>query len=227
MSQALEPLFAGPGAVVFHSSLTDLDDMPAAFAAAGIECRQVQMGMGSADNRDLFYRLRQHTGHETLPQVFVDGHFVGGLAQARHWLADHDQQGAAAARILGYAGLLPFLLALLVMLVSPVFGTRMMLAYAAVILSFVGAIHWGLALERRHQAATTFVASILPALLAWLALLMPSMAGLLTLSAGLLLWRGWERLGSPPAVPSWFRRLRNHLTAGAVLALLVATLLLV
>lgn len=225
MSQPLESLFAGPGAVLFRSSLTDLDDLPEALAAAGIECREVEMGMGSADNRELFYRLREHTGHASLPQVFIDGKFVGGLAETRVWLARHDRRGPAAARCLGYAGLLPFLLALVVILLSPDFGVRMMLAYAAVILSFVGAIHWGLALVQRDSGGLTFVASILPALLAWVALLVPPTAGLVMLSVGLLTWRVWEHVGRTPAVPFWFRRLRNHLTAGAVLALLAALLL--
>ena len=217
----LEQLVSGPGVRVFHSSLTDLDGLPEAFERAGHDCRRVEMGMGSADNRDLFYRLRERTGHPTLPQVFVDGQFVGGLAGARDWLRNHAD--VAPARWLGYAGLLPFALALLLMSVYSVeIGLRMLLAYAAVILSFVGAVHWGLAVQRADQAVMPYVASVIPALLAWLALLLSPLPSLLLMAMGFVVWRVWEIMGGQTPLPLWYARLRNHLSVGAVISLVVA-----
>jgi Protein of unknown function (DUF3429) len=83
---------------------------------------------------------------------------------------------------LGYAGLLPFVFgALLAWLVHPEvhpFVLSSLAAYAALIVSFLGGIHWGLGLLRREAGSARFVWGIAPMLLAWLGLLMPSDAGL-------------------------------------------------
>lgn len=50
--------------------------------------------------------------------------------------------------------------------------------YAAVIVSFLGALHWGVAMRHAEAAARTYVTAVLPALAAWVAALMPAYAGL-------------------------------------------------
>lgn len=87
---------------------------------------------------------------------------------------------------LGYAGLLPFIgLALLLWLVSDElhpFVALALAAYGAVIVSFLGGIHWGIGL--RYAATQTpghafhLVWGTVPPLLAWVAIMMPAFAGL-------------------------------------------------
>lgn len=94
---------------------------------------------------------------------------------------------AALPRIalqLGYAGLAPFVLgALLVWIVNAEahpYATLALASYAAVIVSFLGGIHWGIAFRDpgAPDAARQFVWGIVPSLVAWLAVMMPASAGL-------------------------------------------------
>ncbi len=65
-----------------------------------------------------------------------------------------------------------------------------LLAYGASILSFLGAIHWGLAMrERTALPAALFAWGIVPSLVAWVALLWGASVGLWLLVAGL--WSCW------------------------------------
>lgn len=84
---------------------------------------------------------------------------------------------------LGYAGLIPFVLgAALIWLVQRAALPYVMLAlsaYAAVIISFLGGIHWGLAMREGSAAeAFPFVWGVAPSLVAWVAVVMPPWAGL-------------------------------------------------
>ena len=58
------------------------------------------------------------------------------------------------------------------------FVTAAMSAYAALIVSFLGGIHWGLAFRQSAPPASLFVWGVVPSLLAWVAVLMPPHAGL-------------------------------------------------
>ncbi|MDZ7829865.1 MAG: glutaredoxin [Halofilum sp. (in: g-proteobacteria)] len=71
--------------VVFRSNLTDTRMLIHWLQREGMDHREVTMGMGSGVERDRFHRLRDWTGWPYLPQVFVDGRFVGG---ADEFLAD-------------------------------------------------------------------------------------------------------------------------------------------
>jgi hypothetical protein len=87
------------------------------------------------------------------------------------------------ARWLGHAGLLPFLLGALLVWVGlapelHAFVTGAMSAYAALIVSFLGGIHWGLAFRLTAPPASLFVWGVVPSLVAWVAVLMPPHAGL-------------------------------------------------
>jgi len=94
---------------------------------------------------------------------------------------------------LGLAGLIPFvgLTALTWMpeLVSQSFSGRGLTSYAAVILSFLGAIYWGLAMAGTptDSAANRYwFWGVSPSVLGWLAQLLPLVWALITLSV--LLW---------------------------------------
>ncbi len=134
----------------------------------------------------------------------------------------------AAPLWLGLAGLLPFVAAALAILlpVSPwhEVGQRALLAYGAVILSFLGGVRWGLAMAA-SSAAKLFGRlglSVVPSLVGWVALLLPPAQGLvlLALGFGLMLWADL-RLAEAPC---WYRQLRLPLSAGAISALLLGLL---
>lgn len=98
--------------------------------------------------------------------------------------------GARRAHQLGYAGLLPFVAgALLVWLVRPdahPYATLALSAYAALIIAFLGGIHWGLAFHEADPPAALFAWGVVPSLVAWVAVMMPANAGLVV--EGAMLW---------------------------------------
>lgn len=214
--------------VLFASRLTDVRELLARLDELGIEHRVVTMAMGDQAARDRFHVLEEWTGHRTLPQVFLDGRFIGGPTE----LLAHPRLAGGTPEVgrwLGYAGLLPFVAALAGFLASDApraayFATQF-IAYGAVILSFVGAVHWGLALHAGGQQVMRMSFSILPALLAWAALLLPpAMSGWLLL-AGFIAVRGWEA-SAPVArtLPAWYRALRTRLTLAVGVLVLVFAL---
>ncbi len=91
---------------------------------------------------------------------------------------------------LGYGGLLPFVAgAGLVWVVRPdahPYVTLALAAYAAVIVSFLGGIHWGLALRLTKPPTLLLAWGVVPSLLAWVAVMMPPSAGLVILGLSLL-----------------------------------------
>ncbi|MDH4060790.1 MAG: DUF3429 domain-containing protein [Aquincola sp.] len=127
---------------------------------------------------------------------------------------------------LGYAGLLPFVagaaLAWLAPLIGrPAVGTPL-LAYAAAIVSFLGGIHWGLALRDPLARDGQLLWGVTPSLVAWGALLVPTRAGLVVCAAALLACylvdrRVYQREG----LGAWLA-LRWRLTAIASLSCLLA-----
>ena len=133
-----------------------------------------------------------------------------------------------AARWLGFSGLMPFaafaLAGLLPLAPFHAEAPAVLLAYGAVILSFLGGIHWGLAIAEADPARlfARLSFSVLPSLLAWVGLLLPKPAGLLLLAAGFALMLVTDlRLA---AAPGWYRHLRLPLSAGAIGALLLGLL---
>lgn len=94
------------------------------------------------------------------------------------------------AKRMGYGGLVPFvLLALAIWVADPVYRAfcgSALLGYGAVIASFLGAIHWGLAMrDASHQSLALLGWGVVPSLVAWIALMASPALGLL-LIAGLL-----------------------------------------
>ena len=222
-----DALIPRQGAVVFHSPVTDLDGLPEELERHSYRCSTRELGMGNPDNRALFDRLREETGHRTLPQVFIDGAFVGGIGETRAWLRAHVEWGPRGVLLLGYAGLIPFLAGVvLIALGERGVGAELLAGYAAVILAFVGAVHWGLALGQSERRWRYYAISVVPALLAWGALLLPPTPSLGVLAAGLAGWRLWEYLADGLAFPHWFARLRDHLTFGASALVIIGALLL-
>jgi hypothetical protein len=83
---------------------------------------------------------------------------------------------------LGYLAVLPFVVgAALVWTVDADLRPTAALAlsvYAAVVISFIGAIHWGLGFAQADPAPRLFVWGVVPAIFACLAALMPARFGL-------------------------------------------------
>ena len=104
-------------------------------------------------------------------------------------LADPGVPDSKALR-LGYAGLLPFVLgAALIWIVradAQPYVAAALSAYAAVIVSFLGGIHWGLGFRSQPAEASRFVWGVLPSLIASVGVVMPPYAGLVVLGVALI-----------------------------------------
>ncbi len=101
-----------------------------------------------------------------------------------------------------------------------------MLSYGAVILSFVGALHWGFAMGlgtlSASQQNALFIWSVVPSLLAWPALLLSGAFGSAMLIVGFAAHYAQDiRLARQVALPPWFLPLRLRLTATACACLAV------
>ncbi len=135
-------------------------------------------------------------------------------------------------KLLGYGGLVPFIALSSLEWVNPVhagFWHEALLAYAAVILSFVGALHWGFAMLAGAwdpRARTMgYVWSVVPSLVAWVAILVPAPLG-----GGLLVvffiahYVRDARVAPVIQVPAWYLPLRLRLSLVAVLSITVGEL---
>jgi Protein of unknown function (DUF3429) len=133
----------------------------------------------------------------------------------------------APARILGFAGLIPFVFGALAVAFAPEIkpeAAAALLLYGALILSFLGGVRWGFAvIEGENAGWNVYGVSVVPPLAAWVAAAGGGPAGLLILAIALGLWYGVER-ALPPALslPAWYTRLRGILSAAAVASLLFA-----
>ncbi len=123
---------------------------------------------------------------------------------------------------LGYGGLLPFVgAALLLWLLrdeAQAHVAQALSAYAALILSFLGGIHWGLAMRSAAPPAALLVWGVLPSLLAWPALLMPAFSALVIHGALLLLTYAVDRRLYPAQGAAGWLGLRFRLSAVAALS---------
>lgn len=139
------------------------------------------------------------------------------------------------AWLLGFGGVIPFLVLFLALLpgLSPGFAdsreiTLWLLAYAAIILSFLGAIHWGVALARDDDTANelsgkwSFLYGIMPALLAWFALLFPHNIALFLMAGLVMLAYGADAILLFKRLDSDYSILRLYLTAAVSLLLLAS-----
>jgi hypothetical protein len=134
--------------------------------------------------------------------------------------------GLGALPFIGLAGAMPLLTG----------GPRSLaadalVAYGATILSFLGGIHWGLAIAPQSGASRArlparLILSVIPSLAAWVALLVADTAGLfiLALAVAAMLWVDLRATRSGEA-PAWYPNLRIPLTCIVVAALLLGGVL--
>jgi uncharacterized membrane protein HdeD (DUF308 family) len=103
-------------------------------------------------------------------------------------------------------------------------------AYAAVIVSFISGIHWGISMkDTQHQTQWLLISSNIITLLAWASLLMPNaISALLTLSALLILLVCIDsKLYSMRQIDVWFMKLRWRATLCVVISLVASSLMLI
>jgi predicted neutral ceramidase superfamily lipid hydrolase len=102
-------------------------------------------------------------------------------------MSANEQALRTRAHWLTWLGLLPFLAGALLIIAGQNEGMVIegLRNYGAIILTFVGAIHWGRALQIKQSRLATL--SIWPSIYAWLCLFLPVEQGLLVLALGFLL----------------------------------------
>jgi hypothetical protein len=130
---------------------------------------------------------------------------------------------------LGYGGLVPFVgLALLMWVVPPRLQPMMALslvAYGAVIASFLGGIHWGTGFLMGEAAPRMqFVWGVVPSLVGWLAVLLPARAGLPVLALLLVACYAVDRSTYPAIGLGRWLPMRLQLTVVAALSCSLAAL---
>jgi hypothetical protein len=136
------------------------------------------------------------------------------------------------AKVLGTLGLIPFIGCALQITTAWPMGPRStgpalyaLLLYSAVIISFLGGVHWGLALTITKTSLQTqrFIASNLPTLAAWTAAWIGGQTGLLAMAiilAVILAYETWSAANGE--TPLAYVQLRKTLTAVACAALLAS-----
>lgn len=134
---------------------------------------------------------------------------------------------------LGAGGLVPFVTLAGSLWVAPEQFHPVILdwlrTYSAVILSFVGAVHWGVALVHpamnEHDRAIVMSWSVVPALVAWLGLFMQLRSGVALTAAMFVVHYTMDRqLSTRFPLPGWYMRLRFGLTVVVVTCLAVAAI---
>jgi len=142
------------------------------------------------------------------------------------------------AAILMYAGTLPFIVCTIVLLFGNTIGlgsyrafaTQAITTYAAVIVSFLGGIQWGVAVvthEQRPQTAKSLLLlSVVPSLLAWAMLFLPSNSSRVIVAIFLVgfVWVIDALLHLQKVIPTWFFDLRSVVSAVVLAALILAML---
>lgn len=142
---------------------------------------------------------------------------------------DSNRQCPPHVAWLGYGGLLPFIALATLIVADPLRAqvwSDALVGYGAVILSFVGALHWGVAMITTTlnpaQRRRAFVWSVVPALIAWPATVLTGSGACLILVLGFVCHLMQDhRLAGPAGLPAWYLPLRGRLTAVACISLLV------
>ena len=106
------------------------------------------------------------------------------------------------AQILAFAGTAPFIVGAFVLLLAPHLGInayrplalQAITTYAAIIVSFLGGIQWGIGISTHEQqpqtARSLFLLSVVPSLLAWAMLFLPVSTSRIVVA----IFFGWLRL---------------------------------
>lgn len=131
------------------------------------------------------------------------------------------------AQVLGYAGLIPFVvlaaMAWTLNAAEQALATFALRAYAVTIVSFLGAIHWGLAIRQSPANPLLLWWGIAPSLVGWVSLLLVPAAASLILAATLWLCFLVDRRVYPTfGLRAWLR-MRLVLTTVASAACVISS----
>ena len=133
--------------------------------------------------------------------------------------------------LLGYGGLVPFVLLTIATALdreNAKFWSDALFSYGSVILTFVGALHWGFALAIAgipdKQRDAVLIWSVVPALIAWVALLFDGVATgyVLILGFAIHYWQD-TRLHNGGFLPPWYLPLRFQITIVACICMSLGT----
>ena len=138
-------------------------------------------------------------------------------------------QTPTVVKILGYGGLIPFIgLALInfFKVIPTDIAQSGLLYYAAIILSFIAALHWGFAMFLQSlsesQRNIRYIWSVIPPLAVWFSILLDPTSFALILITGYLanLWQDilLKKIVANE-IPQWYLPLRIQLTFVAVLCI--------
>lgn len=142
-----------------------------------------------------------------------------------------NQRNSAALPVtvawLSYGGLLPFVALMPASLLDhhhAALWSDALYAYGAIILSFIGALHWGLAMSfselSERQRSGHFAWSVVPALIAWPAVLFsPPLAAPVLVMGFIAHYLQDLLLAGRATLPGWYLPLRLRLTSVAVVCL--------
>ena len=121
---------------------------------------------------------------------------------------------------LGYLGILPFLAGFILLFNTNTAAVALegIRNYAALILTFVGAIHWGRAMSSASPSLLSL--SVLPSLLAWCTLFLAAKWALPVLMCGFLALYMFDHREYQDA--TWFQRLRAQLTLSVCVLLMLS-----
>ncbi len=162
-----------------------------------------------------------------------DAGALGGIAAAR----PADASPPKAAAWLGGLGIVPFLALSVAAWTAPDdiarAAVQAVVAYGAVIVSFIGGAHWGFASAppitgSSPRTGSILALSVLPSLAGWLALLLPAPGSLALLGVAFVAVLALDRLVmSIGRAPAWWMRLRLPLSATVAVLLFSAFLAVV
>jgi hypothetical protein len=130
-------------------------------------------------------------------------------------------------RLLTYAGLIPFVAATIAVWLGEAGAQFVLQSYGAIILSFLGGIHWGRALGAQNiHAIPLLISSNVMALVAWLSLLLttPYLIYSILMACFAIQYQTDRALTKLGIITPAFLRLRAHATLG-VLGCLAAALI--
>lgn len=129
---------------------------------------------------------------------------------------------SAWARWLTFTGAIPFIACSAALWLAPNqyrgFAVSVLTAYAAVILSFLGGIQWGMAVNvidtAPKSARNMFLLSVVPSLLAWGMLLLPEPRSRILVAIFLFafVWVIDALLNVQKLIPPWFFKLRSTIS---------------
>ncbi len=130
------------------------------------------------------------------------------------------RHGDGTARTLSHLGLIPFVAgAVLAWMPVDVLRPHALWAvavYGAVILSFIGAVHWGRVIAAPLDdpfGSLWLLWAVVPSLLGWFAMLLPLTASIPLLLVGFAMaWEGDRRAVGAGLLPGWYGRMRTRLT---------------